>query len=318
MIAVTGEALIDLVVSHDGHLAARPGGGPYNAARTIGRLGLEPSFLGRLSQDAFGRLLRASLDQDGVTARVPLLASAPTTLAVVNVDPAGAPGYGFYLAGTSSADLEYPLLAAALPGDLTALYAGTLALVMEPVASSIERLIAVDLPPHALLMIDPNCRPQAITDRRAYLARLSRLLHRTDVVKVSVEDLAFLCPGLPVRAAALGLLEQGPAVVLVTDGPRAARAFLPGQELAVDVPAVKVVDTIGAGDAFGGAFLAWWSRHRLAKSDLDRAHSVREALQAAVEVAALTCTHVGAEPPWWTEVRGRPGWGKAQSFTGLC
>jgi len=179
---------------------------------------------------------------------------------------------------------------------------------MEPIATSIERLITRDVPPHALVMIDPNCRPQAITDQHAYLARLSRILHRADVVKVSVEDLGYLYPGEPAPAAATALLDQGPALVLVTDGPRPARAFLPGQELAVDVPVVKVVDTIGAGDAFGGAFLAWWSDNELTRSDLHRAGPVREALQAAVEVAALTCRRVGAEPPWRAEVRGRPGW----------
>jgi fructokinase len=87
---------------------------------------------------------------------VPQLTEAPTTLAAVDLDPAGAPRYRFYLAGTSSAAPEYPLLSAALPGDLTALHAGTLALVMEPIATSIERLITRDLPPDALMMIDPN------------------------------------------------------------------------------------------------------------------------------------------------------------------
>jgi fructokinase len=47
MIIVTGEALIDLVLL-DGHVAAQPGGGPFNTARTIGRLGLAPAFLGRV------------------------------------------------------------------------------------------------------------------------------------------------------------------------------------------------------------------------------------------------------------------------------
>jgi fructokinase len=78
--------------------------------------------------------------------------------------------------------------------------------------------------------------------------------------------------------------------------------------VSVDVPAVKVVDTIGAGDAFGGAFLAWWSGNGLTRSDLHRCGPVGEALEAAVEVAALTCTRVGAEPPWLEEVSGRPGW----------
>lgn len=308
MIAVTGEALIDLVADSDGRIAARPGGGPSNAARTIGRLGLAPAFLGRLSLDRFGRQLRASLEQDGVTLAVPHLVDAPTTLAVVDVDSGGLPRYRFYLAGTSAPALDYPALAQALPDDVTALLAGGLALVMEPIASSIERLIATDLPAATLLMIDPNCRPEVITDRAAYLARLSRILHRVDVVKVSVEDLDYLTPGAPPAAAAAGLLGQGPALVLLTDGPHPARAFLRGAQVSAEVPPVQVADTVGAGDAFGGAFLAWWSDSGLTRSDLGQAGSVRDALRAAAEVAALTCTRVGAEPPWLAEVRDRPGW----------
>ena len=50
-------------------------------------------------------------------------------------------------------------------------------------------------------MIDPNCRPGAITDRSAYQARLARILRRADVVKVSVEDLSYLYPGAAARDA---------------------------------------------------------------------------------------------------------------------
>jgi fructokinase len=311
MIAVTGEALIDLVVDQDGHVLARPGGGPFNTARTIGRLGLAPVFLGRLSDDTFGRLLRASLGHDGVTLGVPELSGLPTTLAAAAVDAGGAARYRFYLHGTSSAALDYPALAAALPPQVTALHAGSLALVMEPVATGIERLICGGLPPGTLVVIDPNCRPEAISDRQAYRARLARILRRADAVKVSAEDLAYLSPGLPAPAAAAGLLRQGPALVLVTDGPRTARGVLPGQEVSVDVPVVKVVDTIGAGDAFGGAFLAWWLGNGLTRSDLSDPGLVRRALEAAVDVSALTCTRAGADPPWLREVSGHPGWGKS-------
>jgi fructokinase len=308
MITVTGEALIDLVIDGDGRSQPRPGGGPFNTARTIGRLGLEPAFLGRLSADSFGHQLRARLDQDGVTLAVPQPADAPTTLAIVDIDAAGAPQYRFYLAGTSAGSLEYPLLTAALPDRTTALHAGTLALVMEPIATSIERLITTGLPAGTLVMIDPNCRPGAIDDRSAYQARLARILRRTDVVKVSVEDLGYLYPGTAARDAAATLLGQGPRLVLVTDGPHPAWAYLPGQAVNVEVPVVSVVDTIGAGDAFGGAFLAWWSGNELTRSDLQRSGPVRRALQAAAEVAAITCTRAGAEPPWLSELAGKPGW----------
>jgi len=307
-IAVAGEALIDLVVEPDGGVAVRPGGGPFNTARTIGRLGLAPVYLGRLSADRFGALLRASLDRDGVTLGVPQPTDVPTTLAAVDVDSGGVAQYHFYLSGTSSVAMEYAALSAALPAGVTALHAGSLALMAEPIATGIERLIASDMPAGTLVMIDPNCRPEAITDRAAYLARLSRILRRADVVKVSIEDLAYLAPGVPARAAAAALLGQGPALVLLTDGPRTAQALMPGQEVSVDVPAVQVVDTIGAGDAFGGAFLAWWLANGFTRSDLHRCAQVREAIQAAVEVAAVTCTRVGANPPLLSEVTGRPGW----------
>jgi fructokinase len=291
MIAVTGEALIDLVTDHDGRIAARTGGGPFTTARAIGRLGLALVFLGRLSVDRFGRQLQASLDADGVTLALPGLTDAPTTLAVVDLDPAGSPRFRFYTDGTSAAALDYPALAAALPGGLTALHAGSLGLVMEPIATAIDRVVGSDLPPGALLMIDPNCRPEAIGDRQAYLARL-----------------AYLAPDVPAPAAATALLGQGPALVLMTDGPRPARALLRDGELTAEVPEVQVVDTVGAGDAFGGAFLAWWCGNGLTRADLERHDLVREALQAAAEAASLACTRPGAEPPWLAELRDRPGW----------
>jgi fructokinase len=308
MITVAGEALIDLVLDHDGCVGVQPGGGPFNTARTIGRLGLAPAFLGRLSRDGFGRLLRTSLDEDGVALSVPQPVDAPTTLAVVEVDHDGVAHYGFYLAGTASEVLDFPQLTAALPDEVTALHAGSLALTMEPVAAGIERLISGALPPDTLVMVDPNCRPQAIKDPPAYRARLTRILRRTDIVKASREDLAYLYPDEPAHAAAARLLGLGPRLILITDGPRPARALMPGREVSVDVPPVDVVDTIGAGDAFGGAFLSWWTRSELTKRDLRRIREVREALLAAAQVAALTCTRVGAEPPWLAEVAGRPGW----------
>ena len=81
MIAVAGEALVDLVVSPGGQVDARPGGGPYNAARTLARLGAETTFLGRLADDGFGRLLRGGLTGEGVVLGVPEPSGKPSTRA---------------------------------------------------------------------------------------------------------------------------------------------------------------------------------------------------------------------------------------------
>jgi fructokinase len=308
LIAVVGEALIDLVVSADGKVAAQPGGGPYNTARTLARLGMPAVFVGRLAADGFGRTLGGMLTADGVILGVPQPSAAPSTLAVAEIDPDGAARYGFYLAGTAAADLAYPVLRAALPDGVAAVHAGTLGLVMEPIGANVERLITQDLPPDVLVMVDPNCRPAAIADRAAYLERFGRILRRADVVKVSVEDLDYLCPGVPPQVAAATLLGDKRALILVTDGPRPARAFMPGRALTAEVPEMPVVDTIGAGDAFGGAFLAWWLANKLTRDDLTSHALVGDGLRAAVGAASLTCGRVGADPPTLADLRALDRW----------
>jgi fructokinase len=305
MITVAGEALIDLIVDQDGKVDPRMGGGPFNVARAVARLGQPVTFLGRLSGDRFGQLMRADLERNGVRIAVTDPADEPTTLALVDVDQAGVPAYHFYLAETAAAAIGPA--EALLPAHATALHVGTLGLVMEPAGTSIEGL-AVHAPGNVLVMLDPNCRPGAIGSRQAYLDRIGRILRRADVVKVSTEDLAYLFPGQDAAPAAAGLLGRGPACVLVTDGAAPVRAYTAAKQVEVDVPAAPVVDTVGAGDSFGGAFLAWWTGNGHGRGGLADPDLVREAARASVHASVVTCTRRGAEPPWAYELAGHDGW----------
>jgi fructokinase len=65
---------------------------------------------------------------------------------------------------------------------------------------------------------------------------------------------------------------------------------------------VAVVDTIGAGDAFSGGFLAWWASSAHGVNSLGSLATVRSAVAAASEVAGLVCTRRGADPPWRHEL----------------
>src|SRR5215207_7083681 len=81
-IVVGGEALVDLVPHDAGQLRAHPGGGPYNTARTLGRLDQDVHYLGCLSDDGFGAQLRAQLEDDGVRLDTAVPTTHPTTLAL--------------------------------------------------------------------------------------------------------------------------------------------------------------------------------------------------------------------------------------------
>jgi fructokinase len=148
-----------------------------------------------------------------------------------------------------------------------------------------------------MVVVDPNCRPWVIDAPDVYRARLEHLLQMSDLVKVSEEDLAWLDPGQPACDAARALLDYGPKVVLLTRGPAGATIVTPGAKIVVPAVPVDVVDTIGAGDAFSGGFLAWWSSHGLGAGDLTREGLVIEAVRFAAVVAARTVSQAGASPP---------------------
>src|SRR3954469_9086303 len=303
MILVGGEALVDLVLGDGEEVGAPPAGAPFNCARTLGRLEQPVAYLGRISSDRFGARLRAQLADDGVGLEAVVATEAPTTLALAEVDDAGAATYRFYVEGTSAPGLTVEDALGALPGEVEMVHAGTLGLVFEPTAGAIEAVIE-RLAGSALVMIDLNCRPAAIDDPEAYRARLDRLMARCDVVKASDADLEWLDPGRPDTEAARALLEHGPRVALLTRGERGATVVTAADETEVGAPAVDVADTIGAGDAFGGGFLAWWRREGLGAADLGDVASVLEATRFSCVVAGRTVERAGASPPRLAEVAG--------------
>ncbi|MGZ4268187.1 MAG: PfkB family carbohydrate kinase [Solirubrobacteraceae bacterium] len=296
MILVAGEALFDLVSRDGEQLAAHPGGGPFNAARTLGRLGRPVAFLGRISTDRFGTVLAGMLAQDGVALDPVLRTDDPTTLALAELDTASDARYRFYAAGTSAPDLTPELALALIPRDLEMLHVGTLGLVLEPMAGALEALVNV-VADRALVFVDPNCRPSAIDDEIGYRDRITRVVSTAHVAKVSADDLAWLRPGEPPLDAARALLDHGPAAVLLTRGGEGASVVCEAGTIDVSPPPVEVVDTIGAGDAFGGGFLGWWHEHGHGPEDLHDPALLEQATAFAALVAARTCARAGASPP---------------------
>jgi len=306
VIVVAGDALVDLIVRADGSITAVPGGGPYNSARAVGRLGVPVAWIGGLSTDRFGRELEAGLAGAGVDLSMAQRTDLPTTLALAEIGADGAASYRFYTDSTSAPAVLPGPLARGLPEDTDAVLTGTLGFVLEPMAATLEAMVAV-LPPEMLLMVDPNCRPSITRDPDAFRARIARVLARADIVKVSTEDLAFLVPGETPVAALGWLAALGPRVILVTDGAQPVRVLIDGVEHLVPAPAVDVVDTIGAGDTFGGAFLACLVQGGGGRGAAGDPDAVLRAARFAVRASAFVCSRAGANPPTLAELGGWPG-----------
>jgi fructokinase len=298
VILVGGEALYDVVLSDDGEeLTAHPGGGPFNASRAIARLERPVAYLGRLSNDRFGARLERILVDDGVRLESVVRTEEPTTLALAELGDGGSVSrYRFYAQGTSAAGLTSEAALAALPENVHTVFVGTLGLVLEPMAGALEAVVD-RLSATALVAVDPNCRPDVIRDPAAYRRRLGRILARSHLLKVSEEDVAWLYPGRDPVDATRALMADGPSVAVLTRGGDGAVVVSADRAEAVAAPAIEVVDTIGAGDAFAGGFLSWWHEQGLAREALADVDTVVAATRFACVVAARTCERAGASPP---------------------
>jgi fructokinase len=302
MIVVAGEALVDLVVT-DGAILPSPGGGPYNTARALGRLGASVSFLGRLSDDDFGSMLANVLAESGVSLEYTQRGPEPSALAIARRSGDGEVDYSFYLSGTTFAaiaDGSLPEFAA----DVRALHVGSLALALEPSAPALEALVERERH-ERLVMIDPNVRAGAIAEHDGYRKRFERCCRAAHIVKLSASDAAWLLPGLGAEEVVTRLLDLGAELVVVTLGADGAMAETHGARARAHSQHVDVVDTIGAGDAFGAGLLAALEgRGALACGGLASLtdSDLEEVLRFASAVAAVTCARPGAETPTRSEV----------------
>jgi fructokinase len=301
VIVVCGEALIDMIRDGAGAERASPGGGPFNTARALARLGVPVTFLGHLSDDEFGRRLSGWLVADGAGVDMATVGPEPTTVALAEVDSGGVANYRFVVDGTSAPSLTSEMLPIRFPPEVNALHVGSLGLVLEPMASTIVELVSRERG-RMLISLDPNVRVGLGADS-AYRVRLRSLIPGTTVVKASDTDLAWLYPDGDYRAAADLMLEQGPRLVVVTLGADGAYGAHGDMRIHVAAPPVEVVDTIGAGDAFGAGLLAWLHDHELIRPDLALSEDqLRSALDYACLAASITCARAGADPPWKREM----------------
>jgi fructokinase len=307
-----GEILIDfLPIEREGEVTGftlHPGGGPYNVAVGLARLGQPTAFVSKLGDDFFGRRLRKAVRAEGIAdAWLPTAAGRSSTLAFVAHEH-GEPTFTFYGDGAADTTLTPPELPSDLLDHARLLHFGGISLLRGSMPAA--ALAAAEmLRGRALVSLDPNVRPKLIRSAAAYRNTLTRAIAACDVLKVSAADTAWLAPNVDVLDYAAAQLTAGPALVLVTRGGAGVTVLRQGDVgiERVDVPGfdVAVVDTVGAGDSFSAGVLAALA----ARNIFDRAALLalpRSELEAVLRygaaVAAINCTRPGADPPRTAEV----------------
>ncbi|WP_393073260.1 carbohydrate kinase [Streptomyces sp. LN704] len=302
-ITVLGECVADAFAepaSTSSELALRvlPGGGPANTAVALARLGTPARFLARLSGDVFGRLFRTHLEASGVDLSSAVRAAEPSTLAVAELDDQGQAAFSFHAQNTADWQWTAEELARVDLSETTCLHTGSLALVREPGAAVVEDFLATAAAGRTI-SIDPNVRP-LLVHPDVYRARLAHWCALADVLRLSEDDLELLLPGTQPEQACDTWHAAGARLVVITRGADGVLASLDGERIEVPAVPTAVADTVGAGDSFTAGLLHHLGARGLLGGRLSelRLDDVAEACRFAVQVAALTCSVAGPNPPW--------------------
>jgi fructokinase len=307
MYLVCGEALFDFFSENDAsglaskvNFKAIAGGSPFNVAVGLRRLGVDAALLTGLSTDYLGRRLLQVLQDEGVCQDYLLDFAAPTTLAMVAVGANGSPQYSFRGEGCADRQLQLEHLPT-LGSEVRGLHIGSFSLVVQPIADTLLALVRRESGKR-LISLDPNVRLNPEPDIDLWRNRIATLVELADLIKVSDEDLHLLYPGQDPAQVIEGWLQHRCQLVFLTRGGEGASVFSRAHgSWSTPASAVKIVDTVGAGDTFQAALIAW-----LTEQQLDSVAGVKQLgreqidsmLKFAVQAAALTCSKTGPDLPY--------------------
>ena len=312
---VIGEALIDLIGEEGsgGNYTAIVGGANANVALALAVRGEEQRFLGRISEDGFGRQIASHLSSHGVDLSLAVNATEQTTLAVATIDANGVASYSFYTKDTAdwgwTAD-ELPTAETVQSLSTKAIQYGCLGMAIGPGNLVIQAWLKSFFDAQSLtLSHDLNIRPALGFDRERELERVLRLNDQSHIIKASDADIEWL-HGLDEGSDLDGIASEWSQekLVVITKGPDGVSLYRDGERSDVAGQKVNLVDTVGAGDTFMANFLGELSAldalgdnpasrlSRLSNDELVAAASV------ANLAAGIVCERTGCQPPTRSEI----------------
>ena len=304
-----GELLIDFVsTTPDVTLAAAPGfvkapgGAPANVAVGLAKLGIDAGFIGKVGEDAFGDFLRETLAQNRVnTDSLIADATARTTLAFVATRSDGMKDITFYRHPGADIQLSPDELDTDAIQSAALFHYGSVSLSHSPSREATLEAIQAAKTGGALLSYDANLRLMLWDDADDAKRWIWEVMPYADVVKISEEEWEFIMGDVSFATGAKRILEQqGASLVVVTLGEKGCYYTNGSAEGAVDGFAAKVVDTLGAGDAFVAAMLSQLLQHEnLHSLDTSQLNAIMRYANAA---GALATQKVGVIPALPTAV----------------
>ncbi len=262
-IVAIGEVLIDFTcegTDKGGYplLQAHPGGAPANFLAAAAKLGAKTAFIGKVGNDAFGKLLLKTLAAKDIdTSGIIVTDDAFTTLAFVTLDEKGDREFSFARKPGADSMLVPDEVSVDLIKNAKILHMGSLLMTTPQGTASTMRACEIARENGVIVSYDPNYRPPLWESQEEAKEKMLLGASKADMMKISEEEAEFIF-GAGRKDAAERILEALPnlKLVMVTLGGDGAVIKSRKAQVRVTAPSVKPVDTTGAGDICGGSLAA--------------------------------------------------------------
>ena len=271
-------------LAHAASLQLGIGGAESNVAVALARLGTHASWIGRVGHDSLGERVLRDLRAEGIELHAVVDPDAATGLMLKERRTVETARVWYYRAGSAGSrlcpqDVPASLIAGAALLHVTGITPALSTTAHAAVAEAIRLARTAGVP----VSFDVNHRATLWRGRDSGAA-YRQLARESAIVFAGEDEARLLAPGAAgVRELALAIADLGPSQVIIKLGSAGCYANINGEEHTLPAVPVRVVDTVGAGDAFVAGYLA----------ELIDGRDVATRLRTAVTMGAFACTTAG-------------------------
>lgn len=265
MVYTLGEALLDIIFSENGQIAAKSGGSMLNTAVSLGRSGIEVSMISETGDDETARIILSFLEANKVQTKfIKKYYHQNTSVAIAFLDKEKKPTYSIHKAYPENRLIPSP-------GNFDeddVLAFGSMYSIEPAIRQELVHIISHAKNSRAILVFDPNIRSHKIEEDTLRNALFENIAF-ANIVKASDEDLLNIFGKLSFEDYYSEIKAINPdAVFIITLGKDGAVAFY--KEMVISIPSIEVqlVSTIGAGDAFTAGMIYFLKKNKISGNKL--------------------------------------------------
>jgi fructokinase len=287
-IYTVGEAIYDIIFENRKPVDAKVGGAMINTSVSLGRLGLPIYYVGDTANDVVGDIMVDFLKENRVDVRhFTRYDNSKSRLALAFVDDKNAPRYSFYKIKTDQKiRLDFP----EVRKDDIILFGSFYGIKVDVRGQLVDFLLQARKV-GAILIYDPNFRPNHSSLLSAVLPYIEENIRFADIAKGSNEDFDLIFGKDNFEDVVNRLLKVGMKRLIYTRNAEGIDVHLPGRQFHKDVKKLNPVSAVGAGDTFNAGLIYYLFKNNIGKEELDQMSPLQwdEMLDLADRFAADVC-----------------------------